>query len=119
MFKLKPRATLTTTTTDGLNQVVTEIPWVYQINEDGLDHIVTGQPLKLTIPSKSSFVSYSDLTEELVNGWINTALTEDQKSFYRSVEAEARQQLLSEEPLPPQAFTYKKYMETADSPLPF
>ena len=119
MFKVKPKTTLKTKTIDGLNQVVTEIPWIYQINTDGLDHHVSGPPLKLNSPARNSFISYSALTEETINNWIETSLTEDQKSFYRSVEAEVRQQLLSEEPLPSQAFTYKKYMETTESPLPF
>ena len=119
MFKLKATTELKTRTINGLDQVVTELPFVYQVNKDGLDNTVLGDPLKLNAPAKSGFVPYSSLTEEIINNWIEENLTEDQKTFYRSLEEESRKKAMEETPVPPQIFSYNQYTEITESPLPF
>lgn len=82
MFKLDPLHQLSTTTVNGLTNVVTELHWLYESTVNEKLYKVHGPKIALTAPDAESFVDFDDLTEDQVNAWIVATLPSDQQQWY-------------------------------------
>jgi hypothetical protein len=63
---------------DGLDNVVTTVHWVYTA-QDG-DYSAQSYGTVALAPPGQPFISYDDLTEEIVTGWVVSAMGAEQVS---------------------------------------
>lgn len=82
---------------NGFENVVRKINWLYESLGDDFNHYVHGPAIELTPPSPGqSFIPFLSLTEEQINSWIESTLTDEEKQFYISKDSEVREQVAKE-----------------------
>lgn len=94
-FKISPNRKIITQSIGLHNKVVRKIEWILEESQDDWVHIIHGEPIEMEFdPSSDNFVPFESLTEEIINQWINEAIPENYKAYYRERAPQEREKWL-------------------------